>query len=75
MNKFLFPVGLMLLLDNETPNAVDRTGFRNLLRLLEPKYRMPSSEKFQKIIIPQIFNEFKLNVASFQYQQRFYENK
>uniref|UniRef100_A0A0M3ISW3 BED-type domain-containing protein n=1 Tax=Ascaris lumbricoides TaxID=6252 RepID=A0A0M3ISW3_ASCLU len=65
-------VGLMLLLDNESPAAVDRAGFRGLLRLLEPKYRMPSAEKFQKVIIPEIFNQLKADIVGF--QQSFFQN-
>ncbi|KHN74359.1 Zinc finger BED domain-containing protein 4 [Toxocara canis] len=65
-------VGLMLLLDNESPAAVDRAGFRGLLRLLEPKYRMPSAEKFQKVIIPEIFNQLKADIVGF--QQSFLQN-
>lgn len=63
----------MLLLDNESPAAVDRAGFRGLLRLLEPKYRMPSAEKFQKVIIPEIFNQLKADIVGF--QQSFFQNK
>ncbi|MFH4977718.1 hypothetical protein AB6A40_004427 [Gnathostoma spinigerum] len=59
-------VGLMLLLDNETPAAVERAGFRGLMRLLEPKYRMPSADRFREIILPEIFSQLESDINSFQ---------
>lgn len=49
----------MLLLDNESPTKVNRIGFRNLLRLLQPKYQLPSAEQFQKVVLPRVYVQLK----------------
>ncbi|VDN35690.1 unnamed protein product [Gongylonema pulchrum] len=56
-------IGLMLLLDEESPTKVNRTGFRNLLRHLQPKYQLPSAEEFQEVVLPRLCDQLKSNLS------------
>ncbi|VDN05742.1 unnamed protein product [Thelazia callipaeda] len=57
-------IGVMMILDNQSPVTINRIGFRNLLRLLQPKYRLPSVEFFHKLILPRLMNQLKYSVTS-----------
>lgn len=59
-------IGIMLLLDNESPTIISRTGFRNLLRFLQPRYQLPSTEQFYKVILPRLIDQLRFDAVSLQ---------
>ncbi|CAG9533101.1 unnamed protein product [Cercopithifilaria johnstoni] len=59
-------IGMMLLLDNESPSIIGRTGFRNLLRFFQPRYQLPSAEQFHKVILPRLVNQLRFDAISLQ---------
>ncbi|VDO30581.1 unnamed protein product [Onchocerca flexuosa] len=59
-------IGIMLLLDNESPTIISRTGFRNLLRFLQPRYQLPSTEQFHKVILPRLIGQLRFDAISLQ---------
>lgn len=56
----------MLLLDNESPAIIGRTGFRNLLRFFQPRYQLPSTEQFHKVILPRLVSQLRFDAISLQ---------
>ncbi|CAB3406243.1 unnamed protein product [Caenorhabditis bovis] len=84
-HKIHMQIALMLLLDQQPPQLIDRPGFRSLFRFLLPEYQLPSGDIFQSMIVPQLLNHMKQqigaivsNTASFhqqqQQQQKYEEN-
>uniref|UniRef100_A0A8R1XW87 BED-type domain-containing protein n=1 Tax=Onchocerca volvulus TaxID=6282 RepID=A0A8R1XW87_ONCVO len=59
-------IGIMLLLDNESPTIISRTGFRNLLRFLQPRYQLPSTEQFHRVILPRLIGQLRFDAISLQ---------
>ncbi|MCP9266044.1 Zinc finger BED domain-containing protein 4 [Dirofilaria immitis] len=59
-------IGIMLLMDNESPTIISRTGFRNLLRFLQPRYQLPSTEQFHKVILPRLIGQLRFDGISLQ---------
>lgn len=55
-----------MLLDGETPSVVDRAGFRGLMRLLQPRYCMPTGDTFQKTIIPELIGQLRADFTMLQ---------
>ncbi|EFO26564.1 BED zinc finger family protein [Loa loa] len=60
-------IGIMLLLDNESPAIISRIGFRNLLRFLQPRYQIPSTEQFHKVILPRLIGQLRFDAISLQH--------
>lgn len=60
-------------MDGQDPKIVDRAGFRGLMRLLAPKYEMPSAQEFLTKIIPSVMNQLQADVPTI--KQRFRQNK
>uniref|UniRef100_A0A915PYL8 BED-type domain-containing protein n=1 Tax=Setaria digitata TaxID=48799 RepID=A0A915PYL8_9BILA len=67
-------IGIMLLLDNESPAIISRTGFRNLLRFLQPRYQLPSTEQFHKVILPRLIGQLRFDAVALQ-QTSFISNQ
>ena len=44
--------------------TVDKLGFRNLLKKMDPQYDLPSSKYFSKIAIPVLYRETWLKLMS-----------
>ncbi|KAL3982102.1 BED zinc finger family protein [Acanthocheilonema viteae] len=59
-------IGIMLLLDNESPAIISRTGFRNLLRFFQPRYQLPSTEQFHKVILPRLVSQLRFDAIALQ---------
>ncbi|CAJ0936935.1 unnamed protein product, partial [Mesorhabditis belari] len=56
-------VAMMILLDGQPANIVDRPGFRGLLRLLLPMHTLPSSDRFDSDIIPSTLTQLRHELA------------
>lgn len=63
----------MLLLDDQSPEEIDRLGFRQLLALLVPGYHLPPPADFKSKIIPQVRSQLP-NGDIAGYRQRLLEN-
>ena len=50
--KITRTVGEMIALDNQPFSIVDDLGFKNLVRVLEPRYNLPSYPYFAEVVIP-----------------------
>ena len=55
-------VGEMIAIDCQPVSIVDHEGFKSLISILEPKYRMPSRKYFSETIIPSIANRIRTNI-------------
>ena len=64
-------VAEMIALDNQPFSIVDNTGFKNLVHLLEPHYKLPSRRYFAEVAIPDIYKEVKNRVEDFLQHQQF----
>ena len=50
-------IGEMIALDNEPFTVVGHTGFSRLLKLLEPRYNLPSDKYFSETLIPEMYQK------------------
>ena len=55
-------VAKMIALDNQLFSIVDDLGFKNLVRVLEPRYNLPSRRYFAEVIIPDMYQQIKERV-------------
>ena len=53
--KITRTVGEMIALDNQPFSIVDDLGFKNLMRILEPRYNLPSRHYFAEVVIPDMY--------------------
>lgn len=56
-------IGEMIAVDYQPFTIVEDTGFCSLLRLLEPKYNIPSRKYFTETVVPKIHDRVKNAVA------------
>jgi len=61
----------MIALDNQPFSVVDDLGFKNLSRVLEPRYNLPSRHYFAEVVIPDMYQQVKERVVGFLKQQDF----
>ena len=52
----------MIALDNEPFTVVNHIGFHRLMRLLEPRYQLPSDKYFSETVIPEMYQNVYLKV-------------
>ena len=52
-------VAEMIVLDNQPFSIVDDLGLKNLARVLEPRYNLPSCHYFAKVVIPDMYQQIK----------------
>ncbi|CAI4223890.1 unnamed protein product [Auanema sp. JU1783] len=52
-------IALMILMDHQSPNIVDKPGFRQLIRFLKPSHQLPYSNSFQNELIPEILAQIR----------------
>ena len=69
--KITRTVGEMIVLDNQPFSIVDDLGFKNLVRVLEPRYNLPSHRYFAEVVIPDMYQQVKERVVTFLKQQDF----
>ena len=55
-------IGTMVAVDLRPYSIVENKGFRELLRILEPRYSMVSRKDLTKAVIPEIYSELKEKV-------------
>ena len=55
-------VGEMIALDSEPFNVVNHTGFSRLLKVLEPRYQLPSDKYFAETLIPEMYCKVSLKL-------------
>lgn len=55
--------GVFMALDMRPFSVAENDGFRNLLRVLEPRYPLPSRQHFSQYVLPQLYNEVKAKVV------------
>ena len=53
----------MIALDNEPFTVVNHTGFTRLLKLVEPRYKLPSDKYFSGTLIPEMYQKVSLKVG------------
>ena len=53
----------MIACDAEPYLVVERQGFRNLIHVLNPRYKIPSREMFSKTVVPNIYEEIRSKVS------------
>jgi len=70
--KITRSVAEMITLDNQSFSIVDDLGFKNLLRVLEPRYNLPSRCYFAEVVIPDMYQQVKERVVGFLKQQDFF---
>ena len=56
-------VAEMIALDNQPFSIVDDLGFKNLVRVLEPRYNLPSCRYFAEVVIPDVYQQVKGRVV------------
>ena len=54
----------MIALDNEPFNVVNHTGFTRLMKLVEPRYKLPSDKYFAENLIPEMYQKVCLKVQA-----------
>ena len=69
--KITQTVGEMIALDNQPFSIVDDLGFKNLVRVLKPRYNLPSRRYFAEVVIPDMYQQVKERVVTFLKQQDF----
>ena len=69
--KITQTVGEMIALDNQPFSIVDDLGFKNLVRVLEPRYNLPSHRYFAEVVIPDMYQQVKEKFVTFLKQQDF----
>ena len=52
----------MIALDNEPFTVVNHIGFKQLMKLLEPRYQLPSDKYFSETLIPEMYQKVYLKV-------------
>ena len=55
-------IGKMIALDNEPFTMVNHIGFNRLMKLLEPRYQLPSDKYFSETLIPEMYQKVYLKV-------------
>ena len=55
-------IGEMIALDNEPFSVVNHIGFNRLMKLLEPRYQLPSDKYFSETLIPEMYQKVYLKV-------------
>ncbi|XP_060878631.1 zinc finger BED domain-containing protein 4-like [Metopolophium dirhodum] len=55
-------IGEMICVDNEPYNLVERTGFKKLMEIVKPQYKVPGRKYFTDNIIPEMYVELKLKI-------------
>ena len=55
-------IGEMIVLDSEPFTVVSHTGFSRLLKILEPRYKLPSEKYFSETLIPEMYQKVCLKV-------------
>ena len=63
--KITRTVGEMIALDNQPFSIVDDLGFKNLVRVLEPRYNLPTRRYFTEVVIPDMYQQVKERVVTF----------
>ena len=56
-------IGEMIAIDDHPFSVVNDTGFVNLLKVLEPRYNIPSRKYFTETVIKKIYDDIKSIVA------------
>ena len=56
-------IGVFIAKDMRPFSVVDNVGFCELVRVLEPRYHIPSRPHFSQEVIPALYNEVKANVT------------
>lgn len=60
----MLQIALMLLLDQQPCQIIDRPGIRSLFKFVLPEYHMPSGDVFQATIVPQLLNQMKQQIEA-----------
>ena len=61
--KITRSVAEMIALDNQPFSVVDDLGFKNLLRVSEPRYNLPSCHYFAEVVIAGMYQQIKERVV------------
>ncbi len=57
-------IGIFIATDLSPYAVTEKPGFRNMIALLEPRYRMPSRQHFSTSVIPELYEETKRSVLA-----------
>lgn len=57
-------IALMLAANLQPYSVVEDTGFTNLIKVLEPRYLMPSRTTFSRTLIPKLYLEESIKIAA-----------
>jgi hypothetical protein len=62
--KIHHAIGQMIAVDLQPYQLVENDGFQQLLKLLEPRYKVPSRKYFSEKVLPELFEQMKVKVMN-----------
>ena len=65
VRKITRSIAELIALDNQPFSIVDDIGFIRVMKVLEPRYTIPSRRYFAEVAIPDIFREVKEAMGNF----------
>lgn len=62
--EFLNAIAEMISCDNQPISIVDDTGFNRLIKLLKPKYELPSIKYMAEVVISSLYDKVKVAIKN-----------